>query len=372
MQSNRNPFHIAMFCGALYSAASFSHGVDNKETKPSYESKRPPQNAAMPAGKFDPQAVEGVVDQFKLWQAGSKLTVCFMDGDARAKKLVADTADSMVGEINLKLDFGAPNFRSCNASQNAHVRISFDATAGNWSNIGTDSNRIDQAKASMNLADLSAASFDQVPATQRRGVVLHEFGHALALQHEHQSPEAKCDGRFDWTKIYSIYAQQYGWDKAKVDLNMRSLQASDRLRTTSYDKRSIMHYYFPEWMFLEGKSSTCFVDHNFELSQTDRAVLASSYPSSGAAQVAEVNRRGDFAKTVLKKILTTPEQAEWASKLVKRAAATALPSMKFNISSTTNTGTCAGGSNSVVASGSAVTVQCTDAKGNITIGAPEK
>lgn len=56
---------------------------------------------------------------------------------------------------------------------------------GSWSYIGTDASRIPLESFSMNLGFVD------------RPTVLHEFGHALGLIHEHQSP---FEGGFKWNK----------------------------------------------------------------------------------------------------------------------------------------------------------------------------
>lgn len=56
---------------------------------------------------------------------------------------------------------------------------------GSWSYIGTDALHLPKESASMNLGFVDAAT------------VMHEFGHALGLIHEHQSP---FKGGYEWNK----------------------------------------------------------------------------------------------------------------------------------------------------------------------------
>ena len=70
---------------------------------------------------------------------------------------------------------------------NPLVRIDFIATQGSWSYIGKEVWRIAADKATMNLGWIGVQS--SLIAAKERGVILHEFGHTLALMHEHQHPE---------------------------------------------------------------------------------------------------------------------------------------------------------------------------------------
>lgn len=68
----------------------------------------------------------------------------------------------------------------------AKIRISFDARKGSWSAIGNDAMKpAFNGKATMNLGWLEDVA---VPSAKDRATILHEFGHALGMMHEHQSP----------------------------------------------------------------------------------------------------------------------------------------------------------------------------------------
>ena len=122
------------------------------------------------------------------------------------------------------------------------------------------------------------------PEAPMRATILHEFGHALGLQHEHQSPNANCDAEIDWDAAYKVGAD-IGWDKGLVDRNFRQLASSTSLNATAVDRKSIMHYSLPPTLFKRGKQSACFVPENLELSQVDRTFIASIYPKDEAPMV---------------------------------------------------------------------------------------
>ena len=71
------------------------------------------------------------------------------------------------------------------------VRISFQYD-GSWSVIGTDCQTLSIDQPTMNYGWLDRQTADD----EVRRVVLHEFGHALGLIHEHQNP----GGEIKWNR----------------------------------------------------------------------------------------------------------------------------------------------------------------------------
>lgn len=347
----------------VFASDAFPHMADDLSPQ-SLLTKRVEKPTPKASSGFDLNAVEGVVDEFRLWQAGSVLHACFVNGNSDLKNLFVETSTAITDIANLKFDFGkTPGYRTCDGGA-YHIRVAFDPEAGNWSYIGTDSIRVGSDKPSLNIGYGADSEFTLVDKSRLKGVILHELGHAIALQHEHQSPEAKCDAEFNWTKIYESFKTNYGWNKEKVDQNLRMLSASPRLRTTAYDKSSIMHYYFPAWMYNSGYKSKCFVHENVQLSKVDKTTIASMYPSSSTAQLNLIKEKSDFASTVLQKILSTDEQKKWAKDLIDQAGSTAAPGFVFNYSSThdgsedTNVGQCAGAHIQVTSGGQSTSTVC--------------
>ncbi|MBO0740052.1 MAG: hypothetical protein J2P51_01335, partial [Hyphomicrobiaceae bacterium] len=174
---------------------------------------------------------------------------------------------------------GAP--RQCQPGAGSDIKIAFEDNKGWWSVPGTSSRTQDP---SMNLQFYGVdapklADGQPAPEAVMRATILHEFGHALGLLHEHQSPTANCDVEIDWDAAYKIGAE-IGWDKMQVDRNFRQLTMNSSLNATKVDRKSIMHYSLPPNLFKRGKQSPCFVTENLELSEQDRTFIASIYPKA--------------------------------------------------------------------------------------------
>jgi serralysin len=150
----------------------------------------------------------------------------------------------------------------------ASIRIAFEDT-GSWSFIGTQCLERPPEEATMNFgwlsADLDEPSF--------RSVVLHEFGHALGMIHEHQNPSARI--QWNRTAVYAYYARPPNqWPPAEVDSNVFATYDAALTQFSACDRGSIMMYPVPAAHLLEGDP----VGWNTELSDADKAFIASLYP----------------------------------------------------------------------------------------------
>lgn len=224
--------------------------------------------------------LRGVVQRGVMWNRGEVIKVCFHHGTQKAHDRVIKYAREWMQYANVVFDFeenGAP--RKCTGSAQEDIKVSFMDGQGWWSVPGTISRR---QNPSMNLQFWGTdtptyVDRKPVPEAVMRTTILHEFGHALGLLHEHQSPTASCDAEIDWEAAYKIGAG-IGWDKERVDRNFRQLVGSEEYNATAVDRRSIMHYSLPPQLFKRGKDSPCWVAENTELSQQDRTFIASLYP----------------------------------------------------------------------------------------------
>jgi hypothetical protein len=252
----------------------------------------------------DSPLARGVINGFKLWPFGHKLSACFFDGDDQLKAFFVEVSKVWTTGTSLIIDFGSPPaFSPCNKSKPSDIRITF-ADSGSWSFVGTDSRRYKLDGPSLNVDYSQGKTWDTMDKKELAHLVLHELGHAMALEHEHQSPEAKCDAEFDWPKVYA----RYPWPKKEVDFNLRTKLAAKRLRATAYDKTSIMHYYFEPWLFKKGTGSKCYVEHNLEPSPVDLQLVRESYPSRVALQDSHLQQRADLSSIQLASLKLTRHQ----------------------------------------------------------------
>jgi len=314
--------HVAAVC-AISMTAAMAPGAhaDNGYGHPSCVASTLPAARAQtrlipPEVKGAPLAlVRGVVARSVTWKRGQTIKVCFHTGTTKAQERVARIAREWTQYANVAFDFeesGAP--RKCKSGQAADIKISFKDNEGWWSVPGTMSRSYDP---SMNLqfygVDTPMLKDGQpAPEGAMRATILHEFGHALGMLHEHQSPNANCDAEIDWAAAYKVGAD-VGWDQAQVDRNFRQFTNTNELNATKVDRQSIMHYSLPPTLFKRGKQSPCFVPDNLDLSEQDRQFIASIYPKAEAPVVVSSAPPTTVTRSAAKRPDTDGRQA-----LVKR------------------------------------------------------
>jgi hypothetical protein len=224
----------------------------------------------------DTIALELAVFKSKKWAVGSTLRVRFLEGTNVQKDIVRDFAPKWSEHANLKLEFGN--------AVDAEIRIAF-GDDGAWSYIGTDCLEIPRDQPTMNLG------------WQDESVVLHEFGHAIGLIHEHQNPS----GGINWNRpavIRDLSGPPNFWDEATIQHNIFDKYSVDLLNASTLDPQSIMMYRIPASWTTDGFHA----EFNAVLSAVDKAFIgdAVNYPFAADDGAVELpvsvieSRQGDI------------------------------------------------------------------------------
>nr|ABK97392.1 metalloprotease [uncultured bacterium] len=230
-----------------------------------------------------PPTVDAVMLFRKKWRDGKILRVHFMDGDPDVHRKVEEVAHTWSRHANVRFKFVD--------DPAADIRISF-TQPGSWSYLGTDALRIARSQSTMNFGWLTPRS----PDSEYNRVVIHEFGHALGLVHEHQNP----DNGIPWNKpaVYEYYSgPPNNWSKEQVDTNLFQQYSEDQVRFTGFDRESIMLYPIPN-EFTVGDFE---VGWNRDLSADDKEFIGRMYPKPAnelivddPPRASEISRYGEI------------------------------------------------------------------------------
>jgi serralysin len=197
------------------------------------------------------------------WSTGDIITVSFLDGDKQVIEKVIRYAQEWTapGLADLTLDFRR-------GTTDTLIRVSF-RYAGSWSVLGTSCRQIaDRSQPTMNYGWLTPDTRDD----EVRRVVLHEFGHALGLIHEHQNPR----GAIEWDRdavIRDLSGPPNSWTPEQIEFNMFKPFEEAEVRATPVDKDSIMMYPIPQRWTTSGFSASL----NSNLSLDDKRLIHEVY-----------------------------------------------------------------------------------------------
>jgi serralysin len=196
------------------------------------------------------------------WQPGSTITIRFLDGALGLRERVKAVALEWTKLADLTFAFRDQG--------PTDIRIAFKPGNGSWSYLGAQCRNLPEPQPTMNYGWLTPSS----PDDQLRRVVLHEFGHALGLIHEHQNPT----GGIRWNRaavIRDLSGPPNNWNEQTINNNMFKKYAPGMVSATPVDKNSIMMYPIPASWTEGGYFSA---DLNNELSTSDKKFIAENYP----------------------------------------------------------------------------------------------
>jgi hypothetical protein len=244
----------------------------------------------------------------QLWDLGSEpLKYVFIGGKYGGnniqKQKVRDSIVEWTWYANIK-------FQEAGKGETAPIKIYFDPNDGSWSVVGNDAWKEDADSATMNLGWVDGHSSRLT--REERAVILHEFGHALGLLHEHQSPAHGGRTVKDPQAAIDFYMKDQGWSEEMVmDQVIRPYNLNDVSNFSQVDPTSIMHYYQPA--IVTGGDP---IEYNYVLSDLDKAYMTINYPRSVDEEKAHSRNSSVTLESALQSVGLTDDDPKTANKIL--------------------------------------------------------
>lgn len=187
----------------------------------------------------------------KSWPNNFVLKVAFLDEQSPSIYTWADTSfedrkNWVQHIVALNFNMFGITFDFTNSLAESHIRISFDSNLGAWSYIGTDATYINHLSATMNLGWLDSQA--EEGRNDTGAVILHEFGHALGMYHEHQSFKSHYTWNVDviYDFFLNLLAEDFDAENPSPTESQRRARLSNLIENNITDVVDVYHTEEPE------------------------------------------------------------------------------------------------------------------------------
>lgn len=213
----------------------------------------------------------------KAWKSGSTITIQLMNGTDEQKAFIRSTAEEWLKYANLKFEW---------VPSGGMIRVGLTSN-GSWSLMGTDA----LGRKSGNTMELGWLN---------HSVVLHEFGHMLALNHSHNSLNFPYHFNRE-AVIADLSGPPNNWNISTIEYNVLQ-RTTEGVTETPWEEKSVMNYECPARWIVEGVG----IKPGEEIGTEEANVIKQIYPAGTQTgpnrimigQSIQGNRQGEYELVV--------------------------------------------------------------------------
>ncbi len=230
---------------------------------------------------IDPNRASFITKNGSRWLNGTQILFFFIEDNVDQRAVVLKAFETWEA-LGLGISFAETDNRN-----ESMLRIGFDWSDGSWSYVGAYNLKIPKSDPTMNFGwDLTQNSYGLTTA-------LHEIGHALGLEHEHQSSNAGIEWNREAIFTYFRGGPNYCNDEA-IEFNILQKISGPEVLATPWDPQSIMQYEFGKGLIRSPKAYSKGVFPPGTLSETDKAQVKSLYPQNNPETALELLKMQDI------------------------------------------------------------------------------